>query len=201
MTNANRFLFDNDFRAGPGGDTRQRAALAQAEERGRAAGLAAGLAQAQGSLPGRLAQATEQLARLAGALLAGAEARQARLEEEAIAFALAFARKLAGEAVDANPLGPIAQAAKAAFGHLRAVPHLAVRVNQALVGEVEMLLQKLARERGFEGRIIVLGEPDIALGDARLEWADGGLVRERRATEGALVETLGGSDGARASAL
>jgi flagellar assembly protein FliH len=74
-------------------------------------------------------------------------------------------------------------------------------VNQALVGEVEMLIHKLARERGFEGRVIVLGEPDIALGDARLEWADGGLVRERRATEAALAQTLGGSGAARALAL
>ena len=45
------------------------------------------------------------------------------------------------------------------------------------------MLKRLARERGFEGRIVVLGEPDIALGDARLEWADGGIVRERRRFE------------------
>jgi flagellar assembly protein FliH len=200
MTSASRFLFDNDFRGGAGGDARQRKAVAEAEERGRAAGLAAGLAQAQHSIPGRLAQAVERLAHEAGALLADAEARQAGLEEEAVAFALAFARKLAGEAVNANPLGPIAQAAKAAFGHLRAVPHLAVRVNAALVGEVEMLMQKLAREHGFEGRIIVLGEPEIALGDARLEWADGGLVRARAATEAALAQTIPGSDAVRAPA-
>ncbi len=47
------------------------------------------------------------------------------------------------------------------------------------------MLKRLARERGFEGRIVVLGEPDIALGDARLEWADGGIVRERRRFEAA----------------
>jgi flagellar assembly protein FliH len=187
MTNPSRFLFETDFRGG--GDARHRAALAQAEERGRAAGLAAGLAQAQAAAPARLAQAVERLAQQASALLAEADARQARLEEDAIGFALAFARKLAGEAIDANPLGPLAQAARAAFEHLRGVPHLAVRVNEGLVGEIEMLMQKLARERGFDGRIIVLGEPDIPLGDARLEWADGGLVRERRQAEAALVDS------------
>ncbi len=62
---------------------------------------------------------------------------------------------------------------------LRGVPHLAVCVNDALVEEVDAMLKRLARERGFEGRIVVLGEPDIALGDARLEWADGGIVRDR----------------------
>ena len=33
---------------------------------------------------------------------------------------------------------------------------------------------------GFTGRLVVLGDPDIAIGDARLEWADGGVVRDIR---------------------
>src|SRR5215217_7496126 len=130
MTQASRFLFDNDFRRPGAAGSR---AVAEAEERGRAAGIAAGLAQAQASLPARLGQVAERLANEAGALLADAEARHARLEEEAIALTLAFARKVAGEALDTHPLGPIAEAARAAFQHLRAVPHLAVRVNDGLV--------------------------------------------------------------------
>ncbi|MFL5164856.1 MAG: flagellar assembly protein FliH [Microvirga sp.] len=185
MTQASRFLFDNDFRRPGAAGSR---AVAEAEERGRAAGIAAGLAQAQTSLPARLAQAAERLAGAAGALLADAEARHARIEE-AIALALAFAQKIAGEALDADPLGPIADAARAALQHLRGVPHLAVRVNDALVEEVDGMLKRLARERGFEGRIVVLGEPDIALGDARLEWADGGIVRER----GRFEDAIGGA--------
>jgi flagellar assembly protein FliH len=190
MTQASRFLFDHDFRAPGRGDAR---AVAEAEERGRAAGVAQGLAQAQHSVPGRLAQAVERLGQQAGALLADADARHARLEEEAVAFALTLARKLAGEALDHDPLGPIAEAAKAAFQHLSAVPHLAVRVNDALVEDVDGLLARLARERGFAGRIVVLGEPDIPLGDVRLEWADGGLARERRRAEAALADAVAGT--------
>jgi flagellar assembly protein FliH len=188
MTQARPFLFDTDFRNPGGGGVR--AAAAEAEERGRAAGIAQGLAQAQHSIPGRLAQAVERLGTQAAALLADADARHARLEEEAVAFALTLARKLAGEALDADPLGPIAEAAKEAFRHLAAVPHLAVRVNDALVEEVDALLARMARERGFSGRIVVIGEPDILLGDARLEWADGGVVHERRTTEAALAEAV-----------
>ena len=187
MTQARPFLFDHDFRDPGRGGAR---AVAEAEERGRAAGIAQGLAQAQHSIPGRLAEAAERLGMQAAALLAEADARQARLEEEAVGLALTLARKLAGEALDANPLGPIAEAAKEAFRHLSAVPHLAVRVNEALVEEVDALLARMARERGFAGRIVVVGEPDIPLGDARLEWADGGVVRERRATEAALADAV-----------
>ena len=49
-------------------------------------------------------------------------------------------------------------------------------------------MQKIARERGFEGRLVIMGEPEIAPVDARLEWADGGVVREGAAIGAALAE-------------
>jgi flagellar assembly protein FliH len=49
----------------------------------------------------------------------------------------------------------------------------------------------MARERGFDGRIVTVGEPDFALGDVRLEWADGGVVRDRSIIEKAVAEALG----------
>ncbi len=39
------------------------------------------------------------------------------------------------------------------------------------------------RSRGFEGRLVVLAEPEIALGDCRIEWADGGVVRDAAKTD------------------
>ena len=56
-------------------------------------------------------------------------------------------------------------------------------MNDALVEPVDALMQRMARERGFEGRLVILGEPDIAPGDVRLEWADGGVVRDRARIE------------------
>jgi flagellar assembly protein FliH len=196
MSNASRFLFDHDFR-GPRGDAKLQAAVAEAERRGRAAGVADGMRQAQADNAARLANALERLAGGAATLLAEAQARDAALEREAIAFAFDLGRKLAGEALRLDPLGPIAEAARAAFQHLRGVPHLVVRVNDAQVEEVDALLQRLARERGFEGRLIALGEPEIAPGDARLEWADGGIVRERSRVEAALAEHIAADDPSR----
>ncbi len=36
----------------------------------------------------------------------------------------------------------------------------------------------------------MLGEADVAPGDCRIEWADGGLVRDRAATEQAITEAV-----------
>ena len=102
-----------------------------------------------------------------------------------------IARKVAGEALDAQPLAGIGEAARNALQHLRGVPHLVVRVHESLVEEAETLVKRLARERGFEGRLVVLGDPDTLPGDARIEWADGGVVRERARIEAAVAEALG----------
>jgi flagellar assembly protein FliH len=190
MTNASRFLFEHDFRGSRGGDAKHQAALAEAEARGRAAGFVEGMRQAQADSSGRLADALRRLAEAAATLLAEADARHAALEEDAVAFALELGRKLAGEALRVDALGPIAEAARAAFQHLRGVPHLVVRVNETQVEEVDRLMRRLSRERGFEGRIVVLGEPDVAAGDARLEWADGAVVREQARIADAVADQI-----------
>ena len=192
-TSANRFLFEQDFRSPRGGDAKLMATLAEAEARGRAAGAAEGLRQAQAEHEARLTEALQRLADGAAQLLSAADARCALHEEEAIGFALELGRKIAGEALRADALGPIAEAARAALQHLRGVPHLVARVNEAQVDEVDRLLAGLARERGFEGRVVVLGEPDIAFGDARLEWADDGVARERSRIDLAVADSLAAS--------
>jgi flagellar assembly protein FliH len=172
------FLFERDFRNPQADDAKRRASLAEAENAGYARGLAEGRRQADAQIAARLQEALARLSAGAGDLLARADADRAALEEEGLALALALGRKLAGEALARQPLAAIGELAREAFGHLRGVPHLVVRVNEGLVDPVDQLMKRLARERGYEGRIVVMGEPDIAPGDARLEWADGGMARE-----------------------
>ena len=191
------FLFDTDFGRprGPSPADAEASARAEAE---RAAGEAA--AYARGLQDGRSEAALQEQARLADALtrvgLAAAgllnqsDLRDGEREAQALAFAQALARRIAGEALDARPLAAVEEAARSALRHLRGVPHLVLPVNETLVDEAETLMRRLSREHGFEGRLVVLGEPDMAPGDARLEWADGGVVRERARIEAAVESAL-----------
>ena len=189
---ANKYLFDCDFRT-PGGSAKNVAALQEAEARGHAQGLLEGRRKAAAEADAQMAAAIRRLADAAVQLLAGLDAHQARLEEEALAFGAALGRKLAGTALASQPLEPLLEAARASFQHLRGVPHLVVRVNQALVETVEAHVQRIARERGYEGRLVVIGEPEIAPGDGRIEWADGGIVREKARIEAAVDGALAGA--------
>jgi flagellar assembly protein FliH len=190
-TNPSRYLFERDFRD-PGGSAKTLAALQEAEQRGFAQGVAEGRRQGAAEADAQLAAVMRRLADGAGTLLSGLGARQAQIEEEALAFAVALGRKLAGKALAAQPLDAIADAARASFEHLRGVPHLVVRVNAALVESIEARVQRMSRDHGYEGRLVVIGEPDIAPGDARIEWADGGIVRDQSRIEAAVAQIVAG---------
>lgn len=191
--NARRFLFDTDFRRPEqsGAAVQAAAEIAEAAEQAHARGVQEGRAQAEAQAQARMADAITRLGLAAAGLLAQADARDAEREAQALEVAVMLARRIAGDALDAKPLAAIGEAARSALQHLRGVPHLVVRVGDALVDETEALVKSLARERGYEGRLVVLGEPDLMPGDARIEWADGGIVRDRSRIEAAVRDALG----------
>jgi flagellar assembly protein FliH len=194
-----KFLFDTDFagagEARPAETAVARAEyarkLAEAEAAARDRGYAEAQADAAAETGRRLAAALE---RIAAAIVIANEALAAietRLECEAVEVAVAVARKLAPALIAVEPFAEISALASDCFRQLIAAPHVAVRVNDALYAVAKEKLDDIARAKSFEGRLVVLAEPDIALGDCRIEWADGGINRDSataNATIGAAVD-------------
>ena len=197
MTATAKFLFDVDF--GPAAKAVQptiaaaqhEAEVAEAETRGYRNGMNAAEAQARTEAERRLAGAFERIASGLDQLRASLKAVEDRFEAEAVEVALAVGRKLAAELIAREPFAEIAALADQCFRELLAAPHIVVRVNGALYAVAKQKLEEIARARGFEGRLVVMAEPDIAPGDCRIEWADGGLKRDRAATEAAIAEAVG----------
>jgi flagellar assembly protein FliH len=184
-----KFLFEADFGAprAHAADPAMKAALAQAEARGYESGYAAAVAETER----RAAEALERIGESIEALSQGLGAVEAQLEAEAVEVAVAVARKLAAALIAREPFAEIAALAADCFSHLVGAPHVVVRVNDALFAKAREELADIARTRGFEGRLVVLAEPDIAPGDCRIEWADGGMARDRAKTEAAIDEAVG----------
>src|SRR5262249_6028801 len=134
--------------------------------------------------------AFERIAAALDALAGRLKTVEDRFEAEAVEVAVAVARKLAPSLIARQPLAEIAALATECFNELLKAPHVVVRVNEGLYASARENLEDIARARGFEGRLVVLGEPDIPLGDCRIEWADGGLKRDRAATEAAITEAV-----------
>jgi flagellar assembly protein FliH len=198
-----KFMFDVDFAAGNDPARRMiapaahEAALAEARAQAYGDGVAAAVAEAEARAAVALERIAAGLKQLAGKL-AGIEAR---LEAEAVEVAVAVARKLAPELIAREPFAEIAALARGCFAHLVAAPHVVVRVSDALHAQAREQLEHTARGNGFDGRLVVMAEPDIAPGDCRIEWADGGMVRERAATEAAVAEAVNRYAAARRAAF
>ena len=57
--------------------------------------------------------------------------------------------------------------------------------------EKQSLTRPMISPSGFQGRLVILAEPQIASGDCRIEWADGGVVLERAAIDAKIDELVG----------
>jgi flagellar assembly protein FliH len=175
-----KFLFDNDFEAG-GRSSKPTISLAEHASKVAQAELAAharGFAEAQSSAEQKAAVTLERIAGLLQGLDRSLAAVEARLETEAVEVAVAVTRKLIPALIAREPLAEISELAANCFRHLVASPHVAVRVNEALHASARERLEEIIRRLGLESRLVVLGEPEIAPGDCRIEWADGGICRD-----------------------
>jgi flagellar assembly protein FliH len=113
------------------------------------------------------------------------------METEAVDVAVAVARKLCSALISGEPLGEITGLVRDCFSHLVSTPHLVVRINDQLYEAARERIERLAKQSGFEGRLVILAEPEIETGDCRIEWADGGVVLERAAIEAKISELVG----------
>jgi flagellar assembly protein FliH len=200
-----KFLFDTDFAGAPEGKPAEPVItlaehalkLAEAAVAARSRGYADAQSDAEIETGRRMADALEQIAARLAVANHALTAIEARLECEAVEVAVAVARKLAPALIAREPFAEIAALASDCFRQLIASPHIAVRVNDALYATAKDKLTDIVRARNFEGRLVVLAEPDIAPGDCRIEWADGGINRDSAAADAVIGAAVDGYVSAR----
>jgi flagellar assembly protein FliH len=192
-----KFLFDTDFsapnkareRAATASETAQQ--IAAAEARAYRDGFDAGQREARAESDRRSALALEEI----GIAMRGIATRfstiETRMETEAVDVAVAVARKLCSELMAAQPLAEVMALVAECFSHLVSTPHLVVRIHEGLYDAARQRIERTASQSGFEGRLVILADPEIEFGDCRIEWADGGVMLERAAIEAKINELVG----------
>jgi len=192
-----KFLFDVDFsapdksREKPATPAEIAQKIADAEARAYRAGYDAAQHEAKVESDRRIALAMEEISLAIRGIATRFSGIETRMETEAVDVAVAVARKLCAELVAREPLGEITALVSDCFSHLVSTPHLVVRINTQLYEVTREKIERLATQSGFEGRLVILAEPEIATGDCRIEWADGGVVLDRAAIEAKISELVG----------
>jgi flagellar assembly protein FliH len=192
-----KFLFDQDFSVPD--KARERAAsvkeiaeqIAAAEARGYRAGFDAAQREAKAESDRRSALALEEIGTGVRTIASRFSGIEARLETEAVEVAVAVARKLCNELVAGEPLAEVTALVSDCFRHLVSTPHLVVRINDQLYDAARERIEAIAKQNGFQGQLVILAAPEIATGDCRIEWADGGVVLERAVIEAKINELVG----------
>lgn len=190
-----KFLFDVDFAAGKEREatvtlTEHTMKLAEAAAAAHRRGYAEAQNDATVETGRRIAGTIERIAKSLDQATKALAAIEARLECEAVEVAVAVARKLAPTLIEREPFVEISALASACFRELVTAPHIVVRINDSLYAAAREKLDDIARAHGFEGRLVVLGEPSVGVGDCRIEWADGGVNRDAGVAESAIGEAV-----------
>ena len=192
-----KYMFDMDFSAPDRMRERPATAaeiaqkIAAAEARAYRDGFDAAQREAKAESDRRSALALEEIGINIKAIAQRFSGIETRMETEAVDVAVAVARKLCSTLIAAEPLGEITGLVKDCFSHLVSTPHLVVRINESLYEAAHERIERMAKQSGFEGRLVILAEPEIGTGDCKIEWADGGVVLERAAIETKIDELVG----------
>ncbi len=214
FTTPSKFLFSTDFAApeAPSAELPQEPAvpmmpvaqhealLAAAIADARSKGRAEGMEEARAGEERRLADEAARLVSVAQQVFDEIDGFREEIERDAISLAFLVARRLCAHLIARSPLGEIVALVSECLGPLREAPHLVIRVAVKDVDALKKRMDPLIEEKGFEGRLVILGEPEVERGDCRIEWADGGILRDRKAIEKQIDQIIRGYFQAKAAA-
>ncbi|MHA6297019.1 FliH/SctL family protein [Devosia sp. CAU 1758] len=152
--------------------------IANAREEAYAEGLRAGEQNAASMAAQAIAAAAGSLATQSAKMTVALDEARNEHHQEAVELALSVGRKLALHLVARFPLGELEALVAECLPSLTGVPHLVIRCHPDLADAIRDTATGQMAHAGFAGRLVVMGDPEIRLGDGRLEWVDGGLVRD-----------------------
>lgn len=115
------------------------------------------------------------------------EAWIASLSGESARLALAIACKIAGDTLKQTPLAPIEAVMQETLASLFNEEKVVVYVHEDIAPQLENRIQTLVAGLSFPGKVEVIGNPNLAPADIRMEWQNGACERNTQA----LIERVG----------
>ncbi len=95
---------------------------------------------------------------------------------------MAIARKLLPDYTARHGLQEIQVMLTEAIAEMVHEPRMVVRINESEFDAVNTKIHEITVQKAYAGKVVVLADETIALGDCRIEWADGGIERNVQTT-------------------
>ena len=110
--------------------------------------------------------------------------------EQTRRLALVIAKKLLPTFMSQNGLQEIEALVTETIREMAREPRMVVRVHESEFDVLSEKIQAIATQRAFPGKIVILADAEVASGDCRIEWADGGVERNTPVTMKSIEQTL-----------
>ncbi len=177
--------------------------LAAAVEKARKAALAEGIAQGRAETVAdaekRVAAGLNAIGNYLGAIDGNVRAVVEGLKETSVELSMAMVRQLFPALMRRGGAAEIEALLVHCVETLRSEPWFTIRVPAEQVEELDERIQAVGKSRGYDGRLTVMGDADLKPGDCKIEWAQGGMIRDRdqiwSAIETAIEQALATSSG------
>lgn len=153
-------------------------------------GQAAGEAETLQRIEAETLEQAKQLVAAAQKMIRTVESECDQIRRDSIEIAGMVADLLAGELISRHPTLNTEALFREALEHASDAPHIAITVNDAHAEEIQKAVTAQSAERGFTGKLIVLGDPETKTGDCALQWADGGISIDSDKVRGEIMKLV-----------
>lgn len=99
------------------------------------------------------------------------------MEADAVRLASTIMRKLAPELTRDKVLAEVEMVIQEAFGFLTEQPKVMIRVATTLEEPLRDKVNLMASRVGYEGQVVLVGDPDLPEDDCRVSWQAGAVER------------------------
>ncbi len=140
-------------------------------------GMAAGRTEAESSAETQTAQSLEKIADALAGIDRDRNDEIAEAASDALGIAMAVVRKLFPTLRTKLAEKEIRAFVAQRLGDAGEARMLKVQVHDDLCESITTQMTELAKQSGFSGTVSVQGDPELDLGDVRLDWRDGGVER------------------------
>lgn len=151
-----------------------------AKKIGYAEGFEAGLAQANTEAAGTARDLAHHMARIedhVSRLVAQYHELITAQSSELSQLVLMIARKVAGEALDANAAAAVTELVRRCLPMVYGKPRVAIELAPAMLAGVEAVLHRQLEKSGFEGDIEFRAVDGMEPSDVRIDWGNGAANR------------------------
>ena len=154
--------------------------LTRAREESYQLGFDQGLSDARKEIEQNLSEILQHVIFKLDSMLTEENARWETAQRLAIATVIATLKKFWPQLLQQLGAQVVEDTIRQSLELNNAEPRIVVRVHDSVLDAVVNRLPHLKEQEAFAGKVIVLADEHVAIGDCKVEWADGGMERLAR---------------------